>query len=207
MIVSVTSWITLIIGIFHFCGGQEDRISVQGRWQDNIRPKLFAHLSTRDYQSFSGILLNDPSTGRNSSSREIGNSLRYMNMFQLYQLESGNGLKPHVFMGLDMFSISVKMYSLFSSSKTVNSKNNGDHFTTMLYTNIVDDHLLVGAKNILYKLNAQELRLTQTLRWNSLEPEIDNCLVKGKTILECQNYIKVLEQYKVRDYFKYHYFH
>ena len=94
------------------------------------------------------------------------------------------------------------MYSFFSSSKTVNSKNNGDHFTTMLYTNIVDDHLLVGAKNILYKLNAQELRLTQTLRWNSLEKEIDNCLVKGKTISECQNYIKVLEQYKVRFYFK-----
>ena len=95
------------------------------------------------------------------------------------------------------------MYSLFNCSRTVKSKANGDLFTTMLYTNIVDDHLLVGAKNILYKLNAQELRLTQTLRWNSLEPEIDNCLVKGKTILECQNYIKVLEQYKVRNYFKY----
>ena len=68
----------------------------------------------------------------------------------------------------------------------------------MLYTNIVGDNLLVGAKNILYKLNAQELRLTQTLRWSSLEPEIDNCLVKGKTLAECQNYIKVLQQYKVR---------
>ena len=67
----------------------------------------------------------------------------------------------------------------------------------MLYTNIVGDNLLVGAKNILYKLNAQELRLTQTLRWSSLEPEIDNCLVKGKTLVECQNYIKVLQQYKV----------
>ena len=67
----------------------------------------------------------------------------------------------------------------------------------MLYTNIVGDNLLVGAKNILYKLNAQELRLTQTLRCSSLEPEIDNCLVKGKTLVECQNYIKVLQQYKV----------
>ena len=80
MIVSITSWITLIIGIFQYCGGQEDRLSVQSRWQDNIRPKLFAHLSARDYQSFSGILLNDPSTGRNDSSREIGNSLRYVKL-------------------------------------------------------------------------------------------------------------------------------
>ena len=86
---------------------------------------------------------------------------------------------------------------LYSSVKNTNGKIEGDYFTTMLYTNIVGDNLLVGAKNILYKLNAQELRLTQTLRWSSLEPEIDNCLVKGKTVSECQNYIKVLEQYKV----------
>ena len=80
----------------------------------------------------------------------------------------------------------------------MDDKNGGDYFTTMLYSNIVGDNLLIGAKNILYKLNAQELRVTQTLRWSSLEPEIDNCLVKGKTLSECQNYIKVLEQYKVR---------
>ena len=86
---------------------------------------------------------------------------------------------------------------LYFSGKISNGKNEGDYFTTMLYTNIVGNNLLVGAKNILYKLNAQELRLTQTLRWSSLEPEIDNCLVKGKTLSECQNYIKVLEQYKV----------
>ena len=87
---------------------------------------------------------------------------------------------------------------MFFSANNVEKKNDvGDFFTTMLYTNIVGDNLLVGAKNILYKLNAQELRLTQTLRWNSLGPEIENCLVKGKTISECQNYIKVLQQYKV----------
>ena len=77
MLISVTAWLVLIIGIFHYCGGQEDRQIGQGRWQDNIRPKLFAHLSSRDYQSFSGILLNDPSNGRNSS-RQKGNSLRYV---------------------------------------------------------------------------------------------------------------------------------
>ena len=90
MIAFVTAWLTLIIGIFQFCGGQEDRLSVQGRWQDNIRPKLFAHLSTRDYQSFSGILLNDPSTGGNSSSREIGNSLRYLKRLLFNIFEKGS---------------------------------------------------------------------------------------------------------------------
>ena len=77
MIIAVTSWIALIFSIFQFCGGQEGTQN-DGRWQDNIRPKLFAHLSSRDYQSFTGILLNDPATGRNLSFRDNGNSLRYI---------------------------------------------------------------------------------------------------------------------------------
>ena len=64
--------IALVICILQFCGGQEDEETFQQtRWQDNIRPKLFAQLSSRDYQSFSGILLSDdPSTEQNASSRE-----------------------------------------------------------------------------------------------------------------------------------------
>jgi len=57
---------------------------------------------------------------------------------------------------------------------------------------------MVGARNILYKLSAEELRLTQTLHWHSLDPDRESCLVKGKTLTECQNYIKVLHQYRVR---------
>ena len=66
------SWclfLLLVIFLLQFCGGQEDQDIIQGRWQDNIRPKLFAQLSSRDYQSFSGILLNDPSAEQNASSR------------------------------------------------------------------------------------------------------------------------------------------
>ena len=62
-------FLLLVICVLKFCGGQEDQEIPQGRWQDNIRPKLFAQLSSRDYQSFSGILLNDPSNEQNASSR------------------------------------------------------------------------------------------------------------------------------------------
>ena len=73
-----------------------------------------------------------------------------------------------------------------------------DFFTTMLHTWMPEDTLLVGARNILYKLEAHpELRLTQTMRWASLDKEVDNCLVKGKSHTDCQNYIKVLQQFKV----------
>lgn len=57
---------------------------------------------------------------------------------------------------------------------------------------------MIGARNMIYKLSAEELRLTQTLQWHSLDPDRESCLVKGKTLLECQNYIKVIQQYKVR---------
>ena len=76
MFEALITWIALCITVFQLCGGQEGYNNDQGRWQDNIRPKLFAHLSSRDYQSFSGVLLNDPKTGRNLSSRQNTNILR-----------------------------------------------------------------------------------------------------------------------------------
>ena len=92
-----------------------------------------------------------------------------------------------------------------------------DHFTTMLYTHLTDEALLVGARNILYKLSVDELRLKQTLTWHSLgkskksanlvilreinsqcsvlDMDRESCIVKGNDAEECQNYIKVLQQY------------
>ena len=106
-------------------------------WQDNVRPKLYAKLNTRDYQSFSGTL------------------------------------------------------KTAEKNESVN-----DYFTVMLYTHMADEALLVGAKNILYKLSVEELRLRQTLTWHSIDLDRDSCLVKGKSAQECQNYIKVLQQYE-----------
>ena len=133
------AWRLVLMGFVTLCNLRS--FSTGDQWQSNVRPKLFAHLTDRDYQSFAGIL------------RESGTS---------------GGLR-----------------------------NNSDFFTTMLYTNIVQDVLVVGARNILYKLDAQEFRLTQAMRWPSLEAEVEKCHVKGKEHYECQNYIKVLQQYKV----------
>ena len=74
-----------------------------------------------------------------------------------------------------------------SSSSTVSSTSvagtdsqTQDFFTVMLYTHMTDEALVVGARNILYKLSVDELRLKQTLTWNSVELDRDSCLVKGK---------------------------
>lgn len=115
-------------------------------WQENIRPKLFAKLSQRDFQSFSGTIRSNGGGDANEST---------------------------------------------SSSTPIN-----DFFSLMLYTHMTDEALVVGARNIVYKLTVDELRLKQTLSWDSLEVDRDTCTVKGKTLNECQNYIKVLLQYQ-----------
>lgn len=123
-------------------------------WQENVRPKLFAQLTPRDYQSFVGNpqLTEGDAPGAKTAAKNPGNNLTNL----LTQ----------------------------------------EYFTTMLYTNLDQDILLIGARNILYKLNAEELRLTQTLQWLSPDLDRESCLVKGKNILECQNYVKVLQQFK-----------
>jgi len=122
-------------------------------WQENIRPKLFAKLNSRDYQSFSGTLKNKSPAANNASS-----------------------------------SVSTTPVSATESTQ--------DYFTVMLYTHMTDEALVVGARNILYKLSVDELRLKQTLTWNSIELDRESCLVKGNDAEECQNYIKVLQQYE-----------
>lgn len=85
--------------------------------------------------------------------------------------------------------------SLQVSSNNESGSETEDHFTTMLYTHMTEESLLVGARNILYKLSVDELRLKQTLTWMSLDLDRESCLVKGKDASECQNYVKVLQQY------------
>ena len=108
-------------------------------WQENLRPKLFASMTPRDYTSFPGNL-----TAR-------------------------------------------------------------DTFSTLLYTEVApsgsaggtedEPVLLVGAKNIVYKLSAAELRLKQTLVWHATDFDRDACSVKGQAKEICQNYIVLLQQY------------
>ena len=103
-------------------------------------------------------------------------------------------------MKINHYDLFYRDYQSFSGTLKT-SKTNGstmpvmDHFTTMLYTHLTDEALMVGARNILYKLSVDELRLRQTLTWHSLDMDRENCIVKGANAEECQNYIKVLQQY------------
>eukprot|EP00096_Caligus_rogercresseyi_P008854 TRINITY_DN2875_c0_g2_i2.p1 TRINITY_DN2875_c0_g2~~TRINITY_DN2875_c0_g2_i2.p1 ORF type:complete len:852 (-),score=235.20 TRINITY_DN2875_c0_g2_i2:775-3330(-) len=58
-------------------------------------------------------------------------------------------------------------------------------------------YLLLGARNVLYKVELRDdLRLRQKLEWRSEDRVRKDCLVKGKTQRDCQNYISVLAQYE-----------
>ncbi|CAB4059717.1 SEMA6 [Lepeophtheirus salmonis] len=70
-----------------------------------------------------------------------------------------------------------------------------DYFRVMLPIE-EGKYLLLGARNVLYKVELRDdLRLRQKLEWKSEERVREDCLVKGKTQRECQNYISVLAQY------------
>lgn len=88
--------------------------------------------------------------------------------------------------------------------KILYSRSNANSSKCLKKTNLQDNcpdytarNLLVAGKNILYKLNASNLELKQSLRWYPHKAGIDNCIVKGRSVSECQNYIDILLQYKV----------
>ena len=72
---------------------------------------------------------------------------------------------------------------LFRGNDTVQ-----DHFSVVL---VSGHHLLVGARNVVYKLDTRDMREQQQLGWTATEQDRNVCLVKGKTENSCQNYIKV----------------
>jgi len=72
------------------------------------------------------------------------------------------------------------------------NKSEVDHFMVVL---VDKNHILVGARNIMYKLNVPELQVKQKLEWNASEQDKSVCVVKGKSDISCQNYIKVLKKF------------
>ena len=67
-----------------------------------------------------------------------------------------------------------------------------DHFGVVL---VDGAHILVGSRNTMYKLSVDDLKIRQTLEWNASEQDKNVCLVKGKSEMSCQNYIKVLKKF------------
>ena len=78
-------------------------------------------------------------------------------------------------------------YDVFSGNN-----NAMDHFSEIL---VPGPSLLVEARNMVYKLDIEDLKLKQQLPWTATKYEREICLVKGKNKDSCQNYIKVLKKY------------
>ena len=78
-------------------------------------------------------------------------------------------------------------YQIFEGNKT-----DLDHFGAIL---VDGAYVLVGSRNIMYKLSIEDLKVRQTLEWNASEGGKDMCLLKGKPEFSCQNYIKVLKKF------------
>ena len=113
-----------------------------------------------------------------------------------------DNLRPKLFC-----SMTPRDYTSF-----VGNLSAADAFTTLYYAESPDDgieggsskeggggkggNLLIGARNIMYKLSAAELRLTQTLLWHSSDFDRESCSVKVRTRIKidggCQKVVFVL---------------
>uniref|UniRef100_UPI00358EE2AB semaphorin-5A-like n=1 Tax=Myxine glutinosa TaxID=7769 RepID=UPI00358EE2AB len=71
---------------------------------------------------------------------------------------------------------------------TFTSSNSGNF--SQLVMDLQNDHLIVGGRNFLFKLNVLNLSLVQAVEWPSAQ--YNSCHNRGKTQEECQNYIRVL---------------
>jgi len=79
-------------------------------------------------------------------------------------------------------------YNVFRGNST-----HDDHFSVVLRDG---QSLLVGGRNVLYKLGVDDLKLEMSLEWTASEQDKSVCVVKGKSEDFCQNYVKVLKKYE-----------
>ena len=142
--------------------------SVGLNWQENVRPKLFASMTARDFTAFVG----------NVSAQDRFTSLLYTD----FTPESD-----------------LSLTSTTPSTISLNSKRRDSSPSSKPQQQPQPPHqdgvLLLGARNIVYKLSSSELRLKQTLVWDAAETARETCVVKGKNREVCQNFIVVLKQY------------
>jgi len=144
------------------------------RWQENLRPKLFCAMTPRDYVAFAGAP--PPGAGANASGSHF-TALFYTD-FTESSLGAGEGR-----------SEAPSINTPYSTS----SPSSGPAQTQVMAGG--GGTLLIGARDIVYKLSVPELRLRQTLHWPASESARDTCVVKGKTPEMCRNFIVVVQQY------------
>uniref|UniRef100_A0A5S6QA35 Sema domain-containing protein n=1 Tax=Trichuris muris TaxID=70415 RepID=A0A5S6QA35_TRIMR len=52
-------------------------------------------------------------------------------------------------------------------------------------------YLIIGSSNTLYNISAEDFSLIKTLEWTPTKADVDDCLMKGKKEVDCQNYIRL----------------
>lgn len=140
-------------------------------WQENLRPKLFFSMRPRDYSAFRGEARN-------------GSSSFNLLFVPDFKAKSGGG------------GYGGGTRNTQPPTNSLNSPKAGSESASDRLPEAEDDAvLLIGAENVVYKLTASELRLTQTLRWHTTDSDRDSCLVKGKKRSACQNYISIIQQF------------
>ncbi|XP_031440888.1 semaphorin-5B isoform X3 [Clupea harengus] len=63
---------------------------------------------------------------------------------------------------------------------------------SLMTLDLTRNELIVGARNYLFRLNLSNISLIQETEWSPDEDTRRSCQSKGKTEVECQNYIRVL---------------
>lgn len=73
----------------------------------------------------------------------------------------------------------------------VGNSTHSDHFKLLKEDG---NSLLIGARNVVYNLSLTDLTENEDMRitWNSLNRDRETCFLKGKSLDDCNNYIRVL---------------
>ncbi|CAI2293020.1 unnamed protein product [Caenorhabditis sp. 36 PRJEB53466] len=69
------------------------------------------------------------------------------------------------------------------------NSDESDHFKLLAADG---DSLLVGARNAVYNLSLSTLSVNHKIDWKPPAEHIEECIMKGKSKTDCQNYIRVL---------------
>ncbi|XP_076068284.1 semaphorin-1A-like isoform X3 [Oratosquilla oratoria] len=79
------------------------------------------------------------------------------------------------------------------------NRSHVDHFKLLQRDG---DSLLIGARNIVYNISLHDLKENEEMRieWYSTDIDSNMCFSKGKSVEECQNYIRVLAKKSEGEY-------
>ncbi|XP_022914743.2 semaphorin-1A-like [Onthophagus taurus] len=89
---------------------------------------------------------------------------------------------------------STKIINAISKTTTIkfDSKSNIPEHFIVLHQD--ETSILLGGRNSVYNLSVTDFseRKENKLEWSSTEPHVELCLLKGKRVEDCQNYIRIL---------------